>query len=357
MRPEILIGLLIAAGAGCLAFVLSKEYASGNVYPEYSSLRTDRAGAAALYEALAASRASVHRGYTPFESLTVSTSAVVMLGLPPNELTDEFITACEGLARRGDRVLIALDASAWIFGSQPKNRWNVRVRDPRSENMLDRDERAASWFDFAAGPEWAVEKMERGRAVAIGRRFGNGSVALVGSGYPFTNEALRESRDLPLIEWAVGPSATVIFDESHLGSEEQGSVMGLMRQFRLQGLLAALLACALLFIWQSSVPFPPERPATERRDFTLAAASASEGLLNLLTRHIGPREIVKTCVAEWRRDKGRKAPPEKLARIEGIAAENAHPLRQWEEIREALVGRAPRPAADALVGPAASEKL
>jgi hypothetical protein len=111
--------------------------------------------------------------------------------------------------------------------------------------------------------------------------------------------------------------------------------MGLVRHFRLQGVLAVAIACALLFIWQSSSPFPPERAPIES-DTRLAAASASQGLLNLLSHHIPAGRLMTASIAEWKRDRGRLVPPDKMTQIESIAAQNLHPVTQWRQIRATL---------------------
>jgi hypothetical protein len=48
-RTWILILILAVAAGGCLWFVLSGQYAAGDVYEEYSSLRTDRMGTAVMF--------------------------------------------------------------------------------------------------------------------------------------------------------------------------------------------------------------------------------------------------------------------------------------------------------------------
>jgi len=118
-------------------------------------------------------------------------------------------------------------------------------------------------------------------------------------------------------------------------------VMGLARRLRLQGALAVSMVCALLFIWRSSMPFPPERSVSADADMRLAATSASQGLRNLLAHHIPAGRIVSVCVAEWRKDRGRLVAADRLARIEAIAAggnaaRTAHPVTQWREIRAEL---------------------
>jgi hypothetical protein len=112
--------------------------------------------------------------------------------------------------------------------------------------------------------------------------------------------------------------------------------MALARRFRLQGVIAVALVCGLLFIWRSSAPFPPERAAAIGSDTRLAAASAGEGLRNLLAQHIPVDRVVSVCVAEWSKDRGRLAAPDTLAQMEAIAGRKTHPAVEWREIRDLL---------------------
>jgi hypothetical protein len=167
------------------------------------------------------------------------------------------------------------------------------------------------------------------------RDFGKGSITLIGGSLAFTNVALRENRDVSAVNAALGNARRIIFDETHLGTVRTGTVMGLVRQFRLQGVVAVAIVCAFLFIWRSSTPFPPERaPAESERQ--LAAASASEGLLNLLMSHIPPNRIMQACVKEWRVDRGRLVTEDRLARMMAVAESKAAPVEQWRQIRALL---------------------
>jgi hypothetical protein len=327
-----LIIVLAAAALGCLAIVLNNQYSSGNVYAEYSSQRTDRMGTAAIYEALSKVYPEVSRNEISLRSLTVTDSEILAIGLDPFELDTDSLDALEGLAKRGNRVVVALDGGAYVFDIKRMNepleaKWQVALVDSRHRQPQPSD---SFGFRTAFHSGWS----EAGAAVT--RNFGKGSVVLLGSSWLFTNDALRQDRDSAALNRAIGNPTRILFDETHLGSVEQGTVMGLARQFRLQGVLAVALVCALLFIWQSSAPFPPERTSSGSDDTRLAAASAGEGLRNLLAHHIAPNRLMSACVAEWRKDRGRLVPEDRLRRIEGIAALHADPVEQWREIRALL---------------------
>jgi hypothetical protein len=335
MKAKLLIVVLIAAAIGCAAAVLGSQYASGNIYSEYSSWRTDRMGTAALYEALAKLYPGVSRNETPLRSLQASNADILILGLSPFAFTSEWIEEIEALAKKGNRVTLALDGGEYVFDLKKTNetltaKWRLRLIDKR-DRQLRPSERFL--FDRAASSGWELTGADLTRA------YGNGSIVLMGSSWAFTNAALREDRNLAELDRALGTPNSIVFDETHLGTQEQGSIMALARRFRLQGVMAVSLICAILFIWQSSAPFPPERQQTPDDDMRLAAASASEGLRNLLAHHIPANRIVAACVAEWRKDRGRLAAPDTIAHMEAISAQKAHPAAQFQEIRELLKKR------------------
>lgn len=338
MKTRLAIAALLLSSVGVLAFVLSGQYESGDVYSSYSSLRADRTGTRALYEALERTGADVSRNDLPLDRIRSHDATILLIGISPWIFTKANLTEVEAAAREGSRVVLTLDTSYWLvdaeFGDDSlKKEWHVRMAPTGGEEeKMNLGQRRRRMLNLAtnAGSGW------QGSGYRLSRAFGKGSVTLIGGSYPFTNEALKESRDLSVVESAVGGSKHIVFDEAHLSGEKSGNVMSLLRQFRLQGAIAVALVCALLFVWRSSAPFPPERPVSAEAEFRLAAASAGEGLLNLLAHHIPADGVVRACVAEWKKDRGRTVRPETVARIENIAAERKHPATQWREIRALL---------------------
>ena len=63
-------------------YLFGVQFAAGDVYPEYSSLRSDPAGAKLLFDALARlPDAAAARNYLPLDSFDESGAAVVLLGI------------------------------------------------------------------------------------------------------------------------------------------------------------------------------------------------------------------------------------------------------------------------------------
>ena len=174
--------------------------------------------------------------------------------------------------------------------------------------------------------------------VMIERSWGRGSLVLAADAYPFSNEALRHEPTAALLSWFVGRNHRVVFEEAHLGVSAEPGVAALARQYRLTGLFLAALVLAGLFVWKSSVSFLPRHAheiAREESNEVVGRDSAS-GLSNLLTRHLPPAELMRTCLEQWNEHVSRHQRPSP-ARLEAmqnlINAENALPPTQRNPIR------------------------
>jgi len=166
-----------------------------------------------------------------------------------------------------------------------------------------------------------------GQPVLLERKFGRGSFVFSSDSYLFSNEAMRADRAPRLLAWLIGdtgslPPASIIFEETHLGVQENPGIAALARKYGLQGFAAALLALASLYIWQSGAPFLPPRREEAGSDIVAGQDSAS-GFVSLLRRGIAPPRLLAACLEQWKKSFAHR--PEKkmqatLARIEAAAA-------------------------------------
>ncbi len=155
---------------------------------------------------------------------------------------------------------------------------------------------------------WRVIYARDTNAVVIERRFGMGSIIFATDSYFVSNEAMARDRHPDLLAWLVGPNPNVVFDEGHLGVLETPGVAALMRQYRLHGLLAGLILLAGLFIWKNSLSLAPPHRDREQRIY-VAGKDAASGFINLLRRSIAPRDLLGTCFAQWKKSAGFHARP------------------------------------------------
>jgi hypothetical protein len=164
---------------------------------------------------------------------------------------------------------------------------------------------------------WRVIYAREAAPVLVERRLGSGTVVFSTDSYFLSNEAMEKDRHAELLAWVVGPARQVMFDEAHLGIVDDPGIAGLVRKYRLHGVVAGLLLLAGLFIWKNLTGFGPAHDEEETVAFVAGKDSAA-GFVNLLRHHVKPQDILNTCVAEWK-----KSQPQgtfSKARIERVEA-------------------------------------
>ncbi|HTS25284.1 MAG TPA: DUF4350 domain-containing protein [Bryobacteraceae bacterium] len=329
-----LLILLITGFAAGVMYLFGIEFAAGDVYPEYSSLRTDPKGTRLLFDSLAnLPGVTVARNYLPLEVLA-DNGAVFLLGLSPGSFGEdvEGLERIEALARRGHRVVAAMAPPAdytELMALALDRAWHVKFG-------ADSEYRHVHRLYFTDAPDWNVLDRVGPKLLAIERDFGKGSIVLFAESDDFTNESAVAADRLEIISVAIGAASHVVFDEQHLGIAETGSFVGLARRFRLTGLAIGLAICAALFLWRSASGFPPPSLA---RDAPLSGRTSQAGLLTLLRKHIPPRELPATCWQEWLSANRRTTPPGRLERAEALMRNPpGRPLEAARQLHEALQG-------------------
>jgi hypothetical protein len=276
---------------------------TGEVYPPYSSLRSDPLGARALYESLEGLPGiAVERLYKRRAPLENAARAMFVLGVYPIGWTDDkTLEEYEKLTHDGGRLVIAFLPVRRLANTPLalEKRWHVKLTSEHPPGV-DPDgkaipRRSALYFD--PGPEWRILARRDDRATAVERGLGAGTIVLVADSYPLSNEGLREARDASFIARLVGPAHDILFDENHFGVTETGSVTTLMRKYRLEGAVAMLVLVAALFLWRSASSFLPPRETAPSG--VVAGRDSLEGLSALLRRGVPDKELFDACVAEW----------------------------------------------------------
>src|SRR5687767_5742404 len=102
--PTLVLGFLIALGfVWGVLHLFGLEFAKGDVYPEYSSLRSDPAGAKLLYESLGRMHGlEASRNYLPLDAVRAKGATVILLGLEPKTLAEQ-AESLKKIAARGNR--------------------------------------------------------------------------------------------------------------------------------------------------------------------------------------------------------------------------------------------------------------
>ncbi|HTL56140.1 MAG TPA: DUF4350 domain-containing protein [Candidatus Limnocylindrales bacterium] len=383
------------------------RYAAGDVYPEYSSLRSDPLGTMMLFEALETMGSlTVKRDFSDANNLPPG-SGTTYLHLASSAaewgpMPEEAVKEIERFLRNGGRLVITFlpetSPLSWITSGKvsppvPARRNKSKSpqkktvkRSPLQESLGVEFER----LSFSSGElrsnsvqvlnqngmslpsplawhspiiftnldaAWQTIYARGTNPVVIERQFGAGSVVMSSDSYFISNEALRKERHADLLAWLIGPGKQVMFDEAHLGIVESGNVTSLMRKYRLGAMAAALLLLALLFVWKNTATFGPPAMPLKVGSFIKGRESA-DGLVNLLRRNVVPRDLLSLCFEEWTKSlgAGTSYPIARVDRAQSvIEAENKRaqtqrdPVRAYIEICRALEGDGAGPAADGRV--------
>jgi hypothetical protein len=322
--------LFIALVAGFLHFA---GLITPTSYPNMSSLNTGPHGAKLLFDALTSiHQLAVSRNYVPFSQWHPSSSTILLLDLRSSTLDlapKEDLVELENLTHTNNRVVLCIADGSFIGKPDTKKplliktRWGIQIfakdkqsKDKDSEGTLDYD---SSWKPVN-GVDDAVEK-----------RFGAaGSVVVALHSEDLSNQSLAtDAAVLDEISPLIGYHTSVVFDETHLGIEQSGSIAALVLRYRLQGLIAGLLLLVGLFIWNQSVSFPPPPRFESSHDTQVLGADARAMFAGLIARHLTPQALLESCVAEWNRVKPRQ-------RITAELPGKLNPVATYRQLQENL---------------------
>jgi hypothetical protein len=336
----------------------------GDVYPAYSTLRSDPLGAKVFFQSLSGlNRINASRNVSPLSQPGgAPDETFFLLNLTLRDfhaMPEPEATGLEERLRRGSRLVLTLEPDLEYQESWEERRrnsnpnspafihpsvdlgahWGVKftrsARPHREETVAVVDsvwmaghlpalQAPVAWRDPRGFSDlsdaWSVVYRLDSMPVVIERRVGAGHLILCSGSYPFSNEAVFKNPSPGFLAWVVGGARRVIFDESHLGIVDSPGVAGLIRRFRLQGVLVASLILLVLFIWRNSFPLvdgiDPAANATHRH---VAGLGGFEGMVNLLRRSVPLGRLVPTCVEHWRAHH-LSVSTEKLAQVDKIMA-------------------------------------
>ncbi|RPI76255.1 MAG: DUF4350 domain-containing protein [Desulfobacteraceae bacterium] len=382
----------------CFLYGLSRlfgfAFESGELYPPYSTLRTDPLGSKAFYESLNRIQSlEVFRNYASFSKLPEGqNTALVFLGLAHDDLENwpkSLVKSLDRFIQEGGRLVLAFapqqgfspdpdedseeekktqakeeqEKKSWKEDGKKEcsdedcvtislaDHWGLEVQfaeesKPGEEVQALRSNKSQlpsriSWhtvlfFDKIDKP-WKVIYTARNKPVIIEKAYGRGSIMIAADSYLFSNEALRKERSPELLLWFMGPRSKLIFDETHFGIAKSEGVATLVRRFRMQWFIVGFLFMAGLFIWKQMTPLVPPQSRTTHPEFANIAQGRdyTSGLIGLLKSHIPVQTVLYACFQEWAksRESQQKAGQEKIAEIETLIRSQAIKSKDIDPIR------------------------
>jgi len=369
-------------------YLLQIRFSIGDIYPPYSSLRSDPLGSKALFASLEALEGvEVERHLGRLSELKDAESTILYLGELPWMAGAATLLKWEEvlpLAQNGNHLTLAFRPSAFFNAASESVLVRIKGDDPEDDEppefRLDIFEaqddsesgeikdgnveflearrmieaplpevlpwRSKVYFADLA-PGWEVVYAVEGRPVVIEKREAGVSAILLTDSYYFSNEALWKARHPNLLAWFMDGRTRIAFEESHLGLNASTNLMGLVRQFGLHGFLIGFTLWGLLFIWHQASSLLP--PIDEEKRGTTQGKHAASGLMSLLARGIPANTLLETCFGEWRKNlkahqpmlQSREAEVEKYLRTASISKKQESLVAQYNQIQRLVTRRRP----------------
>ncbi len=386
-----LLGVLFAVGLTQL-FLL--RFKAGDVYPPYSSLRSDPLGTQALFESLdRISGTPVERNFRPLHQFKFDAqTTLLIIGLADHAVFrpgQNLAKLLDALKQSGGRLVLTFAASQRHRSDRSKDDGSAEddgsVRDKLSKRLRpEEDDNATSpcdpldtlptmkamgfaikmagekpmeemavrvadglgilpatlawrsplYFELQDG-DWSTLYSWQDQPVMARRPMGRGTLVIAADSYLISNEALRNQRASGLLTWFVVPGNDIVVDESLKGLVKQPGVAALTRQYRLHGVVAALLVIAMLFIWRQSAVFVPAVKSRQSSHETPPAAGrdTSQGLVHLARQHIGSDELLPLCYRTWKTHAVRRVSPTRMADVKALALKAAAQPKEAIQVR------------------------
>lgn len=203
-----------------------------------------------------------------------------------------FFEALLGVKRWGYDIGFSAKVARELALGNPAEAELVADRDlPQTLNLY-----SATYFQLLDS-DWEVIYKLDGNPVVIEKTLEHGSIVLLADCFELSNQALYEAPKAHYLSWLVGPHSRILFEETHLGVSAKTNLMGLIKRFRLHGVLLGLVLWALCFIWQQSSSLIP--PQEEDRHNGPIGQHAGSGLIHLLIRGLPKKSLLETCVTQW----------------------------------------------------------
>lgn len=334
-------------------FIMRFEH--GDVYPVYSSFRSDPLGTRVFYESLINIKDVSADRNLESETKLKDTSGMTVFYFGINayslkNVNEDEIRVLEKIASDGGRLVLTLypeiskpyktKKEVKDLDNDKKKEEIQKIEKHRASNSVSLSERwgfelsfldkydpvkidhkaeraegrnilnipdsiswhSRSYFD-KKDDAWEDVYMHEGMPVVIERKYKKGTIVISTDSYFVSNEALKNERHPELLSWLTGNNKKILFDETHFGIYEHPGIAALARKYRLHGFFAGIIVLSALFIWKNSfslVPTKQDGPAQHRGESS-DGKDYIAGFVSLLKKNIRQKELLSYCFQEWKR--------------------------------------------------------
>lgn len=322
------------------AELYQKRYHGSDVYPVFSSFRSDPSGAKVLYESLSGiDDLEVGRNMRPVKEIkNPQETCLLLIGAGHvDQDTLEFalsggrVVVCystfsgqgEGMRYSGDKDgrMLSMDSRKELLVTTPKLPVKVVPVDKmQKEAGLKPFHYYSSVYFKLSSEEWSKIYMMYGKPVMIERRYGSGSLVLCGDSYLLSNEAMANKPSGNLLVYLLGGRKKIIFDETHLGAYKELNIIWLINKYNLNWFLLVIAVAVLLFSWRSLLaPSDLNRPLDEA-DITAGDNDSLAASAGLFRQDYKKWEMPQLCLDEYvGSGAGKRLSSQKLADMERAA--------------------------------------
>jgi len=314
--------LLFIGGWG----IYSMRYQGSDIYPYYSSFRSDRMGTKVLYESFNSfPEFKVKRNLRPLDELkNTKELCLFVLGCNPFALDMNF-EEIESFVLSGGRVIISFESPNYKNKAKTQKKIQKKkdaVKKARSRiagirlQDLGRNIKLPSrviakvpaaipdfkvfsrnCFKISRG-EWNILSTLKGKPAVVEKNYSSGgSIILCADSYAFSNEALANENNAELLLFLLKDRRDIVFDETHLGAAKTRNLIWLAKRYNLLPFLFALTITLLLFIWRNLLV--PYNSSKNDEDESLTEDFSSSSLVNMLRANYPAKTLIKECWNEF----------------------------------------------------------
>ncbi len=341
MKRKRIINISICIAAVIVFLAVCRElyllrYRGSDIYPQFSSLRSDPFGTKVLYLSLERSGAfDVSRSMRSLDEIN-NTAGHTVLIIGAHSRLLQAKPDILNFALRGGRVVLCYSPFL-IAGKKEEEQENPfakmqrkiekdKLKKPKlpdtglklerhvlppafpakakptaavKKQMLSEFDFYSAWYFIPDAQKWQTLYTLRGKPVMVRRKYGSGDLLLCSDSFLLSNEGMSGRPSGELLMYLLGENKKILFEETHLGSYHARNVAWLIYRYNLQWFLLALALAAGLYIWRSLMtPSDSTRPVSEVPEETIDNDSLAAPA-GLFRRDYSARELPQLCMDEF----------------------------------------------------------
>ncbi len=342
-------------------WLFSLQFEAGDIYPPYSSLRSDPLGTRAFFESCDnLNQISTERNFLPFKRIKWEKADTFFFAGSKRLPVKSRMEAFNKQAKKGKRIvymLFPVDRMARLKKGKSIGSWETKGFTVKKFDWKSKDKSIADYrFDNRLSlhsnryfqikdNSWKTILSYHNYPVIIEKKIGNGSIVMTTDSYYISNEILKKNPTPKLLLWLIGGKTRIVFDEAHFNIKANYGIASLIKEYDLVFFFITIIIVTILFIWKNATHFiPPLSTGTYDDENILMEKDSRAGLINLLYRNINKKDLLKKCMEEYKRTLNKRTnTKDTITKAENVV-ENIEPkeiISGYNEISKILSKKEP----------------